>query len=125
MILQNISVLIVDDDETVGRLLARCCDAPDFEVTGVVADRASALAAVRGNAPDVVLIDQRLGRDSGVEVAGELLALAPSAKVIVITGDPHPDIERAASAAGCWAVIGKTLTIADDLPDLVRRAAAR
>ncbi|HET6794780.1 MAG TPA: response regulator [Acidimicrobiales bacterium] len=122
---EPISVLIVDDDETVGRLLARCCDGPDFKVIDVVADRASALAAVADHAPDVVLIDQRLGRDSGVAVAGELLARAPSAKVIVITGDPHPDLERAAAAAGCWAVVGKTLTIAQDLPDLVRRAAAR
>lgn len=85
MNLEPISILIVDDDETVGRLLARCCDDPDFKVIDVVAVRASAIAAVH---------------------------------------DHTPDVERAATAAGCWAVVGKTLTIAQDLPDLVRRAAA-
>ena len=117
-----ISVLIVDDDDLVGQILAECCDEPDIDVVGVVAEREAALAAAAGVRPDVVLIDVRLAGHDGVEIAREILALIPAVKVIVVTADPGPDVELAALEAGCWGCIGKTMAMGDALPDLIRHA---
>jgi two-component system response regulator DegU len=122
--LDAISVLIVDDNDLVGESMARCCDVDGISVTAVVSSSAEALAAASEYQPDVVLMDYRLGRDNGVSVARQLLDVHPSSKVVIMTGDPTERTRLEALAAGCVGCIGKTMHIARELPDLIRRAYA-
>jgi DNA-binding NarL/FixJ family response regulator len=117
----TISVLIVDDDELVAEVLAACCDEDDLHVVATVYNADDALMAAQSAAPDVALVDRRLAGTSGLDLARELLKVAPALKVVIITADPSPEVEQAALAAGCVACVGKTMTVGDLLPDLVRR----
>ena len=117
----TISVLIVDDDELVAEVLAACCDEPDLNVVGIVHNSDDALMAAASVGPQVALVDHRLAGTSGVDLARALLEVRPGLKVVIITADPSPEVERAALEAGCAACVGKTMNIGDLLPDLVRR----
>ena len=118
---RTIAVLIVDDDELVAEVLAACCDVPDIDVVGTVHNADDALMAVQSVAPDVALVDRRLGAASGIDLARALLEVTPGVKIVIITADPSPEVERAAVEAGCVACVGKTMNIGDVLPELVRR----
>jgi DNA-binding response OmpR family regulator len=68
-----VKVLLVDDDATLRRTLGIGLRAADHDVL-VVADGRSALQALRGDRPDIVVLDLGLPDLSGMEVLGRLRA---------------------------------------------------
>lgn len=97
-------LLIVEDDPGLQSQM-RWCFSDDIEVS-VVADRTSALAALRRLEPQVVTLDLGLPPDPGGATEGfalleDILKLAPTTKVIVVTG--REDRENAIKAIGMGA----------------------
>jgi DNA-binding NtrC family response regulator len=86
------NVLVVDDDP-----LQRWAVREQLQAWGYVvieADgAATALATYRAESPDLVLLDLRLGEDSGLDVLKDIRALDPSAAVIMITA--HGAVDEA------------------------------
>ncbi len=97
------TLLVVEDDPGLQSQLRWCF--ADYEVL-VAEDRESALAELRRHEPPVVLQDLGLPPDAegvseGLATLEQALALAPSTKVIVVTG--HGDQENAVRAVGLGA----------------------
>jgi len=99
-----IRVLIVDDHPVVRDGLRGMIERePDLTVVGEAADGAEALARVGdGSTVDVVLMDLRMPRMSGVEAIRELQRQAPNVRVLVLTtydtdGDVLPAVEAGAT----------------------------
>ncbi|TKV60680.1 response regulator transcription factor [Nakamurella flava] len=99
-----IRVLLVDDHDflriSVSSLLAR---AGGIEVVGECADGARVLELALTRRPHVVLMDIQLPGRSGIDVARELIARHPMARVLMLTGssDQHWLLDsRAVGAAG-------------------------
>lgn len=69
-------VLIVDDDQKIRDLLGRYLFSQGFRVT-TASDTATARAAMRGLAFDVVLLDVMMPGESGLDLARELKATRP------------------------------------------------
>jgi DNA-binding NarL/FixJ family response regulator len=94
----NPTVLIVDDHPTF-RLTARLLlEAEGYEVVGEAGDGASAIAAARTLAPQLVLLDVQLPDIDGFDVASRLLD-GEDGPVVVLTSsrdgaDFGPLIER-------------------------------
>lgn len=81
-----IKVMIVDDEQLVRMGLRMILDASDdIEVVGEAGDGAQAVDAVRGLAPDVVLLDIRMPGVDGLTAAGQLADLPDPPKVIMLT----------------------------------------
>lgn len=96
-------LLIVEDDPGLQSQLRWSFEG--FEVA-LAADRESALSELRGFGPSVVTLDLGLPPDpggvtEGFETLKEILAFAPSTKVIVVTG--HDDRSNAVRAIGLGA----------------------
>jgi two-component system NtrC family response regulator len=96
-------LLVVEDDPGLQSQLRWCFD--QYEVLDA-ADRPSAVAQMRRHEPPVVLQDLGLppdpaGVSEGMASLSEILAIAPHAKVIVITG--NGDRESAVKAVGLGA----------------------
>ena len=74
---------IIVDDEVAARaaLRERCATEEDIEVVGEYADAESALDALRQQAPDLMFLDIKMGRLSGIELARMLDA--DSAPIVV------------------------------------------
>jgi two-component system, LytTR family, response regulator len=65
--------IIVDDEVTARHALReRCAAEPDIEVIGEYADAESAFKAIAQAAPDVVFLDIKIGRTSGMQLARSL-----------------------------------------------------
>ena len=97
------TLLIVEDDPGLQKQLKWCFD--EYQVIAV-ADRPAAIAAVRRYEPAVVLQDLGLppdpeGVSEGMQTLLETLKLAPSTKVIVVTG--QLDKQNAVKAVGLGA----------------------
>lgn len=100
---QKKALLVVEDDPGLQSQLRWCFE--DYEVL-VAEDRESALAQLRRYEPPVVLQDLGLppdpeGVSEGLLTLEETMRLAPSTKVIVVTG--HGDQENAVKAIGLGA----------------------
>ena len=81
-----IRVLLVDDDPLVRaglRFLLESAD--DLTVVGECGDGDEVVAAVRVSSPDVVLMDLRMERVSGIEATARVRALADPPHVIALT----------------------------------------
>ena len=96
-------VLIVDDQPLFRRVAREVLDARGYTVVGEASCAASALEAAERLGPDAVLLDVRLGDDSGYAVARALAELEPSAGGAAGLGrmsDGDED-ERACACGAC------------------------
>ena len=88
--MSNHSVLVVDDDESLRRLLQLTLPRDGFEVVEA-SDGQEALDVVRdGHVPDLVLLDWKMPGRSGAEVLEELKERHPHVRVIVLTAETQP-----------------------------------
>jgi two-component system NtrC family response regulator len=100
---QGRKLLIVEDDPGLLRQLKWCFE--DYDVC-TAEDRDGAIAELRRNEPLVVLQDLGLpptpdGVDEGLKTLRQILKLAPTTKIIVVTG--HGDQENALRAVALGA----------------------
>jgi DNA-binding NarL/FixJ family response regulator len=107
-------VLLVDDHplflDGVRAALAR---AGDLEVVGEAHDVRGAVAAAVELLPDVVLMDLGLPDGSGIEATREILARAPSVRVLVMTMSDEDDAVVTAMRAGARGFVVKGAGRAD------------
>lgn len=77
-------ILIVEDDPLIGASLQRALQASGYAADWAT-DGATALAAARAGAPDLVLLDLGLPDTDGVDLARALLTLHPALPVVMLT----------------------------------------
>lgn len=79
-----ISVMLVDDSAAVRGLLGRIIDGePDMEVVGSAPNGAAALAMMRTQAPDIVILDIEMPEMDGLTALPRILAMHPRTHVIM------------------------------------------
>jgi DNA-binding response OmpR family regulator len=78
------TILVVDDDPKMRRLLRNCFEAEGFGVSEAE-DGASALAAIEAGPVSLVTLDLNLGNDSGYDVAREI-GREHGTPIIMVTG---------------------------------------
>jgi two-component system response regulator RegA len=79
------AILLVDDDQGFRERLARALRDRGYGVA-TAADHDAAVAAARAHKPDFAVIDLRMPGLSGLAVIGPLHAVAPDARIVVLTG---------------------------------------
>lgn len=119
-----IRVAVVDDhpvvrDGTAALLAAQ----PGLEVVGVASSLDEAVALVGSTAIDVLLLDIRLGTDSGLRLLTTLPVGGSAPAILVLTAYDYPQYADAALRLGAAGFVLKTAPLAE-LLDAIRRAAA-
>jgi DNA-binding NarL/FixJ family response regulator len=118
-----IRVLIVDDDALVRSGLQLILGGqPDLEVVGQAVDGLDGVAAAREHRPDVVLMDIRMPRMSGLEATEQLQSWEHPPKVIVLTTFDADDFVVRALGAGASGFLLKDTPPAA-ITEAVRRVA--
>ncbi len=98
---RDLRVLVVDDDFMVASIHSRFVERVEgFEVVGVAATAATAIAEVERLAPDLVLLDVHLPDASGIDVLRHLRGVGNDVGVMVVTAAREADTVRAAVAGG-------------------------
>ena len=109
-------VLLVDDDPSLRRVLRMLLDDEDhFEVVAEAEDGREAIAVARHVRPDVVVLDLAMPGIGGLEALPLLRAVAPGAKVVVLSGLESATYGPAALRQGAVAYFTKR----GDLTELV------
>jgi Response regulator containing a CheY-like receiver domain and an HTH DNA-binding domain len=117
---EPIRVLVVDDHALFRRGLEMVlAQEPDIEVVGEAADGSEALVMARELAPDIVLMDVRMPRRSGIEACLAIKDSVPSAKIVMLTiSDEEADLYEAIKA-GASGYLLKEISI-DEVADAIR-----
>jgi DNA-binding NarL/FixJ family response regulator len=99
---EDVRVLIVDDEEDMRALLKATLelDDPHLHVAGEAVDGDDAVDKWREARPDVIIMDQRMPRTSGLEAARRILAEDPDQAVVVLTAFPDKHVQAAAERMG-------------------------
>jgi DNA-binding response OmpR family regulator len=105
-------VLLVEDDETIGRSLARALESQGYTVTWAP-DGAAARAALTRAAPDLVLLDLGLPDVDGVDLCREVSTAAPTLPIVMLTAR-HEEADIVVSLdAGAVDYITKPFRLAE------------
>ena len=117
-------ILIVDDEQSLLEILEIILQRSGHQVE-TAASAAEALERARASAPDLTLLDLRLGADDGLDVLRRLKALAPQAPVIVMTAYSTWDNAVEAMRLGAFDFLKKPFDDNDQVREVVARALAQ
>ncbi len=87
----NLRCVIVDDDAPFLEAAQTLLELDGVTVAGVASTSAEAVQRVKALGPDVVLIDIRLGEESGFDAARQLASNGQAAAVIMISTHAEAD----------------------------------
>ena len=108
----DIRVLIVDDNESLRRMLSTMLSFEDgIDVVGTAEDAEDALERIVETRPDVIILDNQMPGRSGVEALPEMLLLC-SCTVIMHTAHASPADQATALRLGA-AIIAKGGSLQD------------
>src|SRR3954447_4065861 len=84
-------VVVIDDHRIFTDLVSLAlASEPRMECVGTAGTAAQARQVVSEHQPDIALIDVRMPDGDGVNLARELLTLAPNMRVLMLTAFPSP-----------------------------------
>jgi DNA-binding response OmpR family regulator len=106
-------VLILEDDPDLAELYRRSLADAGHQVLGVNKSPREILARPPAEAPDLIILDERLGPASGLSVVPELRHAYPGARVLLATAD-----REAAESAEADLVVMKPFSLRRLLSDV-------
>jgi DNA-binding NarL/FixJ family response regulator len=117
---EKLKVLIVDDHALFRRGLHMVLrQEEDIEVVGEAGDGTEAVRRAQETMPDVILMDVRMPRRTGIEATRQIKELLPHVKILMLTiSDEEADLYDAIKA-GASGYLLKEISI-EDVADAVR-----
>ncbi len=114
-------ILIAEDEEALANLYKLVLEKYGHAVIAIVrsGDEVVELFSKSSPRPDLVILDHRLEKTSGLEALRKILAIEPKAKILFATADDS--IMEDAIAAGAADYIGKPFSMAE-LLEIVNRS---
>jgi DNA-binding NarL/FixJ family response regulator len=112
-------VLVVDDHAGFRAVARDLLRARGYTVVAEADRESSALEALTRFAPDAVMLDVRLGDESGFDVARALMRVQPDLAVLLVSAE-EADVQ-AARVRGCGArgFVSKRQLVRSDLAELL------
>ena len=115
-----IRVLIADDHALFRRGLEMVLkEEPGIELVGQASDGAEAVQMAGEVLPDVVLMDVRMPKITGIEAARQVKEVAPSAKIVMLTVSDEEEDLFEAIRAGTSGYLLKDIPL-DEVAEAVR-----
>jgi len=121
--MKKIRVLVADDENNLRDLIVRELSRRGLETEGV-GDGEAALARLREDPYDVVVLDMKMPKKEGIEVLRELQDIPEHPQVIVMTGFQEVATAVEAMKLGAYDYLTKPTKI-EELEVLVRKAAEK
>ena len=119
---RGVRLIVADDHRAFRSSVTAALRDTAIDIVAVLGDGATALDAARTLRPDVALLDLKMPRLSGAEVARRLREEGNPAKVIILSGHSEPQIVEAALEAGAVAFLSKEATTVEIIEAIERCA---
>jgi DNA-binding NtrC family response regulator len=120
---QDISILVVDDEEAFRYMLSSLLSGAGYSVETAV-DGVTAINTVQGKMYDIVLLDLKMPKVDGLEVLKFIKGNAPGMEVIMLTGMADVKMAVECMKLGAYDYITKPTTT-DELLSTIQRALER
>lgn len=118
--MDQIRILVADDHALFRRGLHMVLDQePDIELVGEAADGTEAIALAIELIPDIVLMDVKMPRQTGIEACRAIKEAAPSIKILMLTNSDEDSDLYEAVKAGAAGYLLKEISI-DELGAAIR-----
>jgi DNA-binding NarL/FixJ family response regulator len=112
-------ILLVDNHEGARNLLVSVLEREHFEVCGEAENGNQALSKVAELRPDVVVLDLLMPEMNGIEAAPRIRKLAPTIKIVLISGCLPPQLgSEALRLTGAEAYVEKWAAVRDLVPTI-------
>lgn len=107
---EKIRVLVADDHEMIRQAVVMMLrQEPDIEVVGEAGDGAEAVRIATEMMPDVVLMDVRMPRRSGIEATAQIKETSPTTRIVMLTvSDEEADLYDAVKAGASGYLLKHT-----------------
>lgn len=117
---EKLRVLVVDDHALFRRGLQMVLEQEsDLELVGEASDGAEAVEIAQGSMPDIILMDVRMPKRSGIEATAQIKDLMPHVKILMLTiSDEEADLYEAIKA-GASGYLLKEIPI-EEVADAIR-----
>ncbi len=112
-------VLVVDDNRDLGKLTSEILEERGFKVN-IAYDGESALARIRQESYDLMILDYRLPGISGLTVLKKTQQIRPNLKTIMISAFGDDSTRARAKELGAYAFLDKPFNI-DGLVKVVKK----
>jgi CheY-like chemotaxis protein len=109
-------ILVVDDSDTVRKVISSCLTHHNFDVCGDAVDGEDAIEKARKLKPDLVLLDLAMPRTNGIIVASVLKDMMPHTPIVLFTMYSEA-VRRTFSLAGI--AVDAVIPKADGMPGLI------
>src|SRR5918998_3180255 len=118
--MKKISVLVVDDDALLRKLVTEQLARSGFDSAGAASGE-EALAALQAADYDVVLLDIRMTGMSGLDALREIRKIEDAPEVIMLTADTSLSTGLEAMRLGAYDYLTKPATL-DEMEAIIRKA---
>lgn len=118
----SIKLLVVDDHEVVRSGIGTLLEGSEVEIVGVASNVEETVTLTATQAPDVVLLDVRLGTEDGLTALGLLRESAPNVAVVMMSTYDNPTYVARAIALGASDYILKDSSEIE-MKEAIKRAA--
>jgi DNA-binding NarL/FixJ family response regulator len=88
-------------------IIARLEERPDLHIVGFASDGLQAVQKAEELQPELVLLEMMLPKLEGVEAARQIRRVAPSSKILFVSGKSDPESVRTAFRAGGAGYVSK------------------
>jgi DNA-binding NtrC family response regulator len=116
----KIQIMVLDDEEIVGKRLKTALEKSNYEVE-IFQDSQQAVGRIAEKEFDIVVTDVRMEGIGGMEVLAHVLERSPRTKVILITGYATVEVAREALTRGAFDFIAKPFK-PDALREVIQKA---
>lgn len=109
------NIMVVDDDPLVTGALKTILEVePDFRVIATGSSAQDAIAGFRIHQPDILLMDIRMGEETGIAAAKKIISEFPTAQILLLTTFLDPEYIHDALKTGV-----KGYLIKQDFPSII------
>jgi len=115
-----IQIMVLDDEEIVGKRLKTALEKSPYEVE-IFQDSRAAMERIAEKEFDIVVTDVRMEQFNGMQVLERVLEKSDRTKVIIITGYATVEVAREALTRGAFDFIAKPFK-PDDLRQVIAKA---
>jgi len=117
----NLQLLIADDSTEVRHSLRRFLSTLEgLEIVGEAVDAVDALEQTRQLKPDIVLLDIKMPRGNGLDVAARIRQDLPSCEIIILTNYASKEFRRSAAEKGVRYFFDKS-TEFEVIPSVIKK----
>lgn len=105
------NAIVVDDDPDITGVFSELLSLHSVNVVGIGHDGFDAIRLISEKSPSVVFMDVHMPKLDGAAALKKIKELSPKTKVVMVTGDLSPDLEKMLEHNGADAIIFKPFSI--------------